>query len=282
MPAIEAFFVRPPSGGQRLCIYSPPAGALRGVILHAHAFGEEMNKSRRMCALGARALAAEGFGVLQFDLLGCGDSSGDFGDATWDAWLDDLRFGAAWLSQRQDAPLWLWGHRAGALLVGALLPSLPDANLLLWNPVLQGKAVTQQLLRLKAAADWASGDGGRSVLAAAKVELAAGRAVEIAGYTVTPSMASALNAVTLAPASASASSRLVWLEVAGQGGSSEPSPAAQSQLPRWQAAGWQVHGQALAGPMFWQTVEIEEAPDLINASVLALAQPRRAAATDAT
>jgi len=33
-----------------------------------------MNKSRRMAALQARVFAAMGFGVLQIDLFGCGDS----------------------------------------------------------------------------------------------------------------------------------------------------------------------------------------------------------------
>lgn len=246
--------------------------------MHAHAFGEEMNKSRRMCALGARALALAGFGVLQIDLLGCGDSSGEFGDATWAAWLEDLRFGADWLCRRHDGPLWLWGHRAGALLAGALLPSLPSANLLLWNPILQGKAVTQQLLRLKAAADWASGDGGRAAMAAAKAELAAGRSVEIAGYAVTPAMTSALDAATLTPMQAIAGNHLEWLEVAGRDGEATLSPAAQSQLPRWQAASWQVQGRAVAGPMFWQTVEIEDAPALVDASTTALAHQATTAA----
>ena len=49
-----------------------------------------MNKSRRMAALQARAFAEMGFGVLQIDLFGCGDSSGDFSDARWDIWKQDL------------------------------------------------------------------------------------------------------------------------------------------------------------------------------------------------
>ncbi|MBK8384562.1 MAG: hypothetical protein IPL11_02315 [Candidatus Accumulibacter sp.] len=41
------------------------------------------NKSWRIVPLQARALATAGYAVLQIDLMGCGDSSGDFGDATW-------------------------------------------------------------------------------------------------------------------------------------------------------------------------------------------------------
>jgi alpha/beta superfamily hydrolase len=41
---------------------------------------EELNKSRHVAAAQARAFAAAGYSVLQIDLYGCGDSSGDFGE----------------------------------------------------------------------------------------------------------------------------------------------------------------------------------------------------------
>ena len=42
-------------GGQRFCIYHPPAlvsvnEPVRGLVLYVHPFAEEMNKSRRMAA----------------------------------------------------------------------------------------------------------------------------------------------------------------------------------------------------------------------------------------
>ncbi len=70
---------------------------MRGAVVYVHPFAEEMNKSRRMAALQSRALAAAGFAVLQIDLLGCGDSSGDFGDASWDEWIDDVLLAVRWL-----------------------------------------------------------------------------------------------------------------------------------------------------------------------------------------
>lgn len=47
----------------------------RGSIVYIHPFAEEMNKSRRMAALQARALTLAGFAVLQLDLIGCGDEA---------------------------------------------------------------------------------------------------------------------------------------------------------------------------------------------------------------
>ena len=85
----EPFFL-PAAHGERFCIFHLPVGAARGGIVYLHPFAEEMNKSRRMAALQSRMLAARGFAVLQIDLFGCGDSSGDFGDARWEIWRQDV------------------------------------------------------------------------------------------------------------------------------------------------------------------------------------------------
>ena len=160
------------------------------------------------------------------------------------------------------------------LLAGEAAAALAEpCHLLFWNPVLQGKAVAQQFLRLKAAAEWASGDG-KAATAWVKAELAAGRQVEIAGYALDPALMQSLEAAALKPGAGSGR-HLVWLEASGSSGDATLSPAAQAQLPRWQAAGYQVRAQAVAGPAFWQTVEIEDAPALIDATVEMLAAGER-------
>jgi hypothetical protein len=45
-----------------------------------------MNKSRRAVAVASREFARDGWSVLQIDFSGCGDSSGDFSGARWEAW----------------------------------------------------------------------------------------------------------------------------------------------------------------------------------------------------
>jgi len=80
-----------------------------------------MNKARRMTALAGRRFAEQGFGVLQIDPLGCGDSSGDFGDATPTIWTANFIRAAEWIQERGGSNVWLWGLRAGALLVPPLL-----------------------------------------------------------------------------------------------------------------------------------------------------------------
>ena len=103
----SAFFL-PAQPGHRFCIYHPSADGRTGCsFVYAHPFCEEMNKARRMAALQSRRLAAAGYAVLEIDLFGCGDSSGDFADAKWDIWKQDLQFALVWLKSRVAGPMGL-------------------------------------------------------------------------------------------------------------------------------------------------------------------------------
>ena len=103
--AADVFHLARPNG-ERLCVYhAPTAGLPRAAVVYVHPLAEEMNKSRRMAALQSRALAAVGCAVLRIDLHGCGDSSGDFADASWEDWVDDVVAACGWLRERVAAPL---------------------------------------------------------------------------------------------------------------------------------------------------------------------------------
>lgn len=279
---MQPFFL--PSGdGQRFCIYyRVPDRELRGAVLYIHPFAEEMNKSRRMAAMQARCLANSGYAVLQVDLLGCGDSSGDFSDASWQAWKEDIFLGYRWLRQQTAAPLTLWGLRAGCLLAVAAAADLPERpNFIFWQPVLSGKQHWQQFLRLKLAGELASGQT-KGIAEQLKKNLAAGQTVEIAGYTVSPELASGLEMAELFPLSAENTvipsnieqlsspnpleSKLIWIELSSREDATL-SPASQKQIEQWQGAGYQVEVNVVNGPAFWQTAEIVDAQELIAATV---------------
>ena len=138
----------------------------------------------------------------------------------------------------------------------------------------------RQFLRLKAAAQLADG-GGKAILEAARADLAAGRAVQVAGYTVNPALAQGLQVATLTPPVAKPAGRAVWLEVSSQ---PDPTlaPATKAALPGWEAAGWSVEAQAVHGPPFWQTAEIEDAPTLVAATRDALTRETSASAVPST
>jgi uncharacterized protein len=267
--APEAFFlpVADASHPQRFCLFHPAQGSIRGAALYLHPFAEEMNKSRRMAALQARMLAEQGYAVLQIDLHGCGDSSGDFGAATWASWLQDVQVALDWLQQRCPAPLWLWGLRAGCLLaVDAARQLDAPANFLFWQPVVAGKTFLQQFLRLKVAGEMMSGDS-KGVMTALKETLAAGQPVEIAGYALSSGLAQGLDAAELQPPAQPG--RLIWLEVSTRA-EVTLAPVSVKRIEQWQAAGFKVQSAVLPAPTFWQTTEIEEAPALLTATASAM------------
>lgn len=253
---------RSTAGGQRFCMLHRPQDA-RGAIVYVHPFAEEMNKSRRMAALQSRAFADAGYAVLQVDLFGCGDSAGDFGDATWDDWIDDVADAAHWLRSQFDVPLTLWGLRAGCLIASeaARRQSL-ECDFLFWQPVTSGKMAFQQHLRLQLAKDMLDGQA-RGTTDRLRARLAGGEAVEIAGYSLNPGLAQGLEGAALAPAGRG---RSAWVEVSTR---DEPSllPATAAAVERWQASGHVVRQQVVQGPSFWTTTEIEEAPALIDATL---------------
>ncbi|MHB1248585.1 MAG: hydrolase 2, exosortase A system-associated [Polaromonas sp.] len=270
-------------GGQRFGLFYPPerdenGGATRGLVLYIHPFAEEMNKARRMAALQARALAQAGYAVLQIDLGGCGDSSGDFGDATWQGWVSDVAQGCHWLRSQgnsqgagpDNVPLWLWGLRAGCLLAVEAARQLgAPCNFLFWQPPSAGKPLLQQFLRLQVAGDMLGGQS-RGVMEGMRQQLAAGSPVEIAGYLLSPELATGLEQATLAPpARLSPAQRLEWIEVSTRDDASL-SPISAKTIAQWQQAGFAARSHIVRGPAFWQTTEIEEAPALLEATTAAL------------
>ncbi len=265
--APEAFFL-PVATGQRLCLYHAPIGSLpKGALLYFHPFAEEMNKARRMAALQARVLAEHGYAVLQIDLHGCGDSSGDFGDATWQGWLQDVLDARAWLRQRCRAPLWLWGLRAGCLLATQAAAQIDEpANFLFWQPVASGKQFLQQFLRLKVASELMAGDN-KGVMESLKQQLASGQSVEIAGYRLSPALAHGLEQAELLPPQKPG--RLIWLKLSNRPDATLM-PVSAKRLEQWRGAGYAASSQVVPGPAFWQTTEIEEAPALLAATIAAL------------
>ncbi len=273
-PPPEAFFLGS-GAARRFAILWGPAqrDAVRGALLFVPPFAEEMNKSRRMVALTALALAARGFAVLRIDPRGCGDSAGRFEHARWSDWLDDLLLAWRWLRSRFGITPWLWSLRAGALLAHALLPRLDAApNILLWQPVLSGRQHLTQFLRLRVAADaFAIAEPARRATTQSLMQtLTAGQPVEVAGYVLPPAVALPLAQSALSvPAAASAA---VWIEV-DAGDAPQLGAASAGCIARWREAGLTVVAQAVRGPAFWATQEIEDCPSLVDATVDAICRP---------
>jgi exosortase A-associated hydrolase 2 len=266
--AAEALFIGRGAGRRFVVCWHPPAGvARRGAVLFVPPFAEEMNKSRRMVALTAAALAARGFTVLRIDLGGCGDSAGRLDQMTWHGWLDDLETAWRWLHGATGAVPWLWSLRAGALLAHAAAPRLAAiAGQVLWQPVLSGKQYLTQFLRMRVAADaFALPDPSqRASTGSLMAALAAGEAVDVGGYRTPPAIALPLAASELDTTLHAGNA--YWLEVAV----ADPAtlaPGSRAHIARWQAAGQRITASAVNGPQFWATPEIEDCPALVAATV---------------
>ena len=262
----SAFFL-PAETGNRFCICHGPAdgGTGRGIV-DAHPFGEEMNKSRRMAALQTRRLAAAGYTVLQIDLFGCGDSSGDFVDARWEIWKRDLQIAIDWLKSRVHGPLGLWGLRLGATLAADVArdANLGIEQLLLWQPSLNGEQFLTQFLRLRLAAEMLADGAAQSGVRELRGALASGTPLAIAGYDLHPRLAAEIDALRLADL-LPAVGRVHCLEVSA---TMEPklSPASQRAMDAWRARGLDVRAAAVKGEAFWSTIEIAECEALLAAT----------------
>lgn len=266
----EPFFMKV-GMGQRFCLYHPPQGACRGAILYVPPFAEEMNRSRRVAALQARQLAALGYGVLQIDLYGCGDSSGDFGEARWDIWKDDLAAGAHWLHERLGQPLSLWGLRLGGLLAldYAREARHAVASLLLWQPVLSGQGYLTQFLRLRTVgallADSPTEHTGTNALRTALQE---GEALEISGYELAPDLAAAIDALPRLD-DFTPDCPVHWFEAVGMVGQGM-TPGAARASAAWRARQVALTLHEVHCPPFWTMSEITVSPAWLAATSAAL------------
>jgi exosortase A-associated hydrolase 2 len=266
---VQAFFLDGAPGQRFGLLHTPPSGQpVRGHLVYVHPFAEEMNASRRMASLQACAMAQAGFAVLQIDLKGCGDSAGHFEEASWDDWVDDVVLAQRWMRERWTGDAWLWGLRAGCLLAAQAcrLDGRP-AKLLLWQPVLSGKQHLQQFLRLQLAGDMVRGESGRGNTSHLAALLAQGEAVEVAGYTVSPTLAQGLAQADLQ--ALPAGSHIVCLE-RGDDKAAAVSPALSNQLQHWQASGCHAQASVVPGAMFWQQQEAPDSPGWLACSVQSL------------
>lgn len=245
---------------------SPDAAvATRGDVLVVPAFAEEMNRCRAMVTIQAQALAGLGIGTLVLDMFGTGDSAGEFDQANWDLWRQDLALGIDWLRTHANGCVGLLGIRLGALMAAELAAADPGIEaLLLWQPVISGKAHWTQFLRVRIAAEMALADGVKST-EQLRQQSAAGQTVEASGYAVGPKLATRLDQLTMPTGDRLVGKSIGWLEVGGVPGAALPRANAKV-LEDWQASGVTVQVAQVTGPSFWQVHERDVAPDLVAAT----------------
>jgi exosortase A-associated hydrolase 2 len=258
---IEPFFLTNKHGSLFCLSVLPTQQPIQGSVLYLPPFGEEMHKSRRTVALQARQLAAIGYAVLQIDLTGCGDSTGDFSTATWSTWQHDAHCGIDWLRQRfDDKPVLLWGLRLGATLAATVADLSPKTidGLLLWQPIVNGETFLNQFLRLKLTGDLVRAQTQTTTVKTLRAQLQAGDTLEIGGYALSPTLAHELTQLqldTLAPIMPT-----WWFEIQPL---KQLSPLTERVISNWQTNNKAITTQHIVEQPFWHTQEIVEATTLL-------------------
>jgi len=163
---------------------------------------EHINAHRALRQL-SRKLSGAGLHVLRFDYFGAGDSAGDMTQTDLRGWENDIKSALAELgSITGSRRVSLIGLRLGATLAAKVAVSLdPGVNsLVLWDPVVDGRAYLDELYAASRVVPTADGQLVSRPLVLRPSDLGGG--YEILGFPLTAGMArelKELNLVALTP-----------------------------------------------------------------------------------
>lgn len=155
-------------------------------------FGQEAKSTVRVYARLAQRLADSGYPCVRLDLCGTGDSTGDHAAITWQSWLDDIRTMLNALSASDPRPWGLLGTRLGGLLAAQTAWSMEVSSLILIEPVADGAAYLDDLLRRRAIRSMMSGAEASTDEPSPTDLWDADQCVDFGGYPVNPQLATEL------------------------------------------------------------------------------------------
>ncbi len=241
-----------------------PRNKQQTVFLFLPSFAEELNRCRVMVAMQARQMVAQGYGCLLLDYFGTGDSAGDFSETHWQQWRQDVESAYQWLQSQGYQNIALWGLRVGALLAMEQATTYPARyqQILLWQPVLDGKQFLTQFLRIRIAMLMDRGLKKESTQEMRQA-LQQGESVEVAGYEITGQLQRGLDQQKMLDYHTSEQlPEIHWFEVVMEENAELPL-ASQRLLNAWKEQNLDVKVHTFTGPFFWQLHERELTPELL-------------------
>jgi len=250
--------------GKIFCLYFPPKQELKGAILYVPPFLEEMNRCRSTVAQQAKSFSELGFACLIMDYYGTGDSEGLLSEASWEVWINNVKDAATWLEAKTQHKLTLWGFRFGALMASKIAEGEPERfnNLLLWQPVLDGKTFLTQYLRIRVAF-LMDRELPAETTKSIRENLANNKSVEIAGYELFPQLALDIDQIKMANLKNINSFQIDWYENVTE--EEKPiSVASKKIVSHLTELGNTVDVNTFLGPPIWQLHERDELPEIIR------------------
>lgn len=230
------------------------------------AFAEEMNRTRSFASRIAWQLAGSGFCVLQPDLSGAGDSTGEFSNATWDNWVSELYRASRWLAE-QSEPLNVVTVRAGSLFLPGLVKREPALfeKICMVEPFISGQECAAEFLQLRVARSMF--EGTKESIAWLTGELNKGVTLEIAGYELSPDLHRSLCLCSIEQLDA-AMSGSGFVVGCGRSEDNKRNTKIKALVDKWKAGGLSVDYKYVGTDPFWSqelpTVPQEAIQEIVN------------------
>jgi len=267
MHSIDAQFISGEKGGL-FCLYRPPNEIMHDseCFVLAPPFAEEMNRSRYMCTLFSQEITSQGHGYLSVDPYGTGDSAGDFEDAEWNLWCNDLMTTCEYARSLGYQRISLFGIRLGALLALQVADQIDGLQrLVFWNPVVSGKTTLTQFLRIRIAASLEREEEATTVAQFVE-QIDQGKSVQVAGYDISPGLFNGIMSASLEHHLDLIDIPVLWINTLAS--EERKVPRVEINLEKkWRANGGDITLSTVIGPSFWAAHERSLATDLVSATI---------------
>jgi exosortase A-associated hydrolase 2 len=180
--------------------HEPVAMPSGEVFVFCHPCAEEKLWTHRVFVSFARKLAAAGHAVLRFDLMGNGDSDGDFSQSSVESAIADVRCAVDEAKRRwRPVKAHLLGLRFGATIAALAAERAADIDgLILWAPIVDGERYMQELLRTNLATQTAVYKEVRYDRVELVDQMRAGATVNVDGYAMAYALYAEAAAIKLA------------------------------------------------------------------------------------
>lgn len=184
------------SDGDLFGVYHAGVTPAARAVLLCPPLGQDQIRCHRLYRQLAHALVTEGIAVLRFDYYGSGDSAGASAELDWDRCIADTVVAGAELRRHSEtSQIVAFGARLGGSIALAAAGDAHFAEVVAWDPVLDGDAYVAQLDTLQNAMR-------QDLRRFAKPRAAADAAAQWLGFPISPRLRAQLAGLRIEPPAA--------------------------------------------------------------------------------